>query len=119
VNERFSEHRLQVSLDACRPHYAEQGFPKAQLSLRAEKEPHQARLTILLDIDEGPPLLISDLKLDGVTAFSIDMLLERFSVRVGQPLNSDRLGADLAWLQGQYQRAGYLTMRLRRASDRA
>jgi hypothetical protein len=41
-------------------------------------------------------LLISDLKLDGVSAFPIDMLLERFSVRVGQPLNSDRLGGYLA-----------------------
>jgi outer membrane protein insertion porin family len=112
VEERFSEHRLQVSLDAFRQYYAEQGFPEAQVIWRAEKAANQTRVTVFLDIDEGPPLLINELKLDGVTAFPTDALLERFKVRVGQPLNTDRLSSDLERLQGQYQRAGYLTIRL-------
>jgi outer membrane protein insertion porin family len=112
VEERFSEHRLRVSLDAFRQYYAEQGFPEAQVTWRAEKATDQAGVTVFLDIDEGPPLLITELKLDGVTAFPTDALLEHFNVRVGQPLNADRLRDDLERLQGQYQRAGYLTMRL-------
>ena len=112
VNERFSEHRLQVSLEAFRQYYAEQGFPEAQVTWRAEKSADQAHVTVFLDIDEGPPLRITELRLDGVTAFPIDGLLERFKVRGGEPLNTGLLSGDLERLQGQYQRAGYLTMRL-------
>jgi outer membrane protein insertion porin family len=112
VEERFSEHRLRVSLDALRQYYTEQGFPEAQVAWRAEQVTEQAGVTVFLDIDEGPPLLITELQLDGVTAFPIDVLLERFKVRIGQPLNTERLSGDLERLQGQYHRAGYLTMRL-------
>ncbi len=112
VDERFSEHRLQVSLEAFRQYYAELGFPEAQVTWRAEKLANQSRVTVFLDIDEGPPVLVNALTLEGVTAFPIDALLERFNVRVGQPLNTERLSGDLERLQGQYQRAGYLTMRL-------
>lgn len=110
--ERFSEHRLRVSLEALQQYYAEQGFPAAQVIWRTEKATKEGRVTVVLDIDEGAPSLITELKLEGVTAFPIDALLERFNVRVGHPLNTERLSGDLERLQGQYQRAGYLTMRL-------
>lgn len=113
VEERFSAHRLQVSLDTFRQYYAEQGFPDAQVTWRAENTANQDWVTVFLDIAEGPPLLITELKLTGVTAFPIDALLGRFKVRVGQPLNTDRLSGDLERLQGQYRRAGYLTVRLK------
>jgi outer membrane protein insertion porin family len=112
VDERFSEHRLQVSLEAFRQFYAEQGFPEAKISWRAEKSADQTRVTIVLDIIEGPPLVIAELTLDGITAFPVDQLVERFKVRVGQPLNTERLSGDLERLQGWYRRAGYLTMRV-------
>jgi outer membrane protein insertion porin family len=112
VQERFSEHRLRVSLEAFRRYYAERGFPSAQVTWRAEQTTDQTGVTVYLDIDEGPPLLITELRLDGVTAFPIDTLLARFNVRVGQPLNIEHLSGDLERLQGQYQGAGYLTMRL-------
>jgi outer membrane protein assembly factor BamA len=110
--ERFSEHRLRVSLEALQQYYAEQGFPEAQVTWRPEKATNEGRVTVFLDIDEGAPLLITELKLEGVTAFPIDALLERFKVRLGHPLNTERLSGDLERLQGQYQRVGYLTLRL-------
>jgi outer membrane protein insertion porin family len=112
VQERFSEHRLRVSLEALQHYYAEQGFPSAQVSWRAEQTTNQTGVTVRLNIDEGPPLLITALKLDGVSAFPIESLLARFQIRVGQPLNTERLNGDLERLQGQYRGAGYLTMRL-------
>jgi outer membrane protein insertion porin family len=118
LQERFSEHRLRVSLEAFQQYYAEQGFPSAQVTWRTEKTTDQTGVTVYLDIDEGPPLLITELKLDGVTAFPIDALLARFNVRVGQPLNTERLSGDLERLQGQYLGAGYLTMRLEGPSIR-
>ena len=65
VEERFSEHRLRVSLEAFRQYYAEQGFPSAQVTWRAEKTTDQTGVTVYLEIDEGPPLLITEIKLDG------------------------------------------------------
>src|SRR5918992_1064795 len=101
----------QVRLDAFRQFYAEQGFPQAKVSWRAEPSADQTRVTIVLDIDEGPPLLVTELKFEGVTAWSVDDLLARFKVRVGQPLNTERLSGDLERLQERYRRAGYRPMR--------
>jgi outer membrane protein insertion porin family len=116
VEEPFSEHCLRVSLEAFRQYYAEQGFPSAQITWHAEKTTDQTRVTISLEIDEGPPLLITEVNLEGVTAFPVDALLARFHVRVGQPLNTEQLSGDLEQLQAQYQGAGYLTMRFEEPS---
>lgn len=112
VEERFSEHRLQVSLEAVRRFYAEQGFPQATVTWRTQLSEDLTRATIFLDIQEGPPLVVDAIRLTGVTAFRAEELLQPFKVHPGQPLNTERLSGDLERLQGRYQRAGYLTMRL-------
>jgi outer membrane protein insertion porin family len=112
VDELFSEHRLKTSLEALRQFYAEQGFPQAMLSWRVEKSNDLTKATIFIEIDEGPPLVIADMRLEGAAAFPAGELLDKFKVRVGQPLNAERLSGDLERLQGRYQRAGYLMMRI-------
>jgi outer membrane protein insertion porin family len=112
VDALFSEHRLKISLETLRQFYAEQGFPQARLTWRVEKSSDLTQATIFIDIDEGPPLVIADLRLEGAAAFPAEELLEKFKVRVGQALNTERLSGDLERLQGRYRREGYLVMRI-------
>jgi outer membrane protein insertion porin family len=112
VGERFSEHRLEVSREALQQFYVGQGFPQARVGWRTQSSEDLTRVTIFLHVDEGPPLVIEDIRLEGVTAFAVEELLKKFRVQPGQPLNTERLSGDLERLQGRYHRAGYLTMRL-------
>jgi outer membrane protein insertion porin family len=112
VGDRFSEHRLQGSLDAFRQFYAEQGFPQATVTWRPQLSDDHTKVTIFLDIVEGPPLTLDGIRIEGVSAFAVEELLENFKVKTGQPLNTERLSGDLERLQGRYRHAGYLTMRL-------
>jgi outer membrane protein insertion porin family len=112
IGEVFSEHRLRVSLEALRQFYAEEGYLHATLTWRVEKSADLTRAIILLAIEEGTPLLIVGIRLEGVTAFSPHELLGHFKAGVGEPLEMDRLGGDLERLQGRYRRAGYLTAQL-------
>jgi outer membrane protein assembly factor BamA len=70
IGEVFSEHRLRVSLEALRQFYAEEGYLHATLTWRVEKSADLTRAIILLAIEEGTPLLIVGIRLEGVTAFS-------------------------------------------------
>jgi outer membrane protein assembly factor BamA len=112
IGEVFSEHRLRVSLDTLRQLYEEQGYPRARLTWRVEKSADLTRATVVLTIEEGVPLLIANIGLDGVAAFSVHDLLGQFKVNVGQALDLEQLRGDLERLQGRYRREGYLTVQL-------
>ena len=58
VDERFSEHRLQVSRDAFRQLSAEQGFAEAKITGRGQKAADLTRVTIFLvgEAEVGQPL---------------------------------------------------------------
>jgi outer membrane protein insertion porin family len=112
VDERFSEQRLTASLDALRRLYHERGFPHAAVVWRAQFSEDRTAVSLFLDIDEGPPLALEAIRLQGVTGFPPEELLARFKVQPGEPLDLERLRGDLERLQGRYQRAGYLTARL-------
>ncbi|MBI3327168.1 MAG: outer membrane protein assembly factor BamA [Nitrospinae bacterium] len=112
VDELFSDHRITLSLEALRQLYAEQGFPHANLTWRLEKSDDLTQATVFLDIDEGPPLVVTDMRLEGVAAFSNKDLLGKFKVRVGTPLSTERLSGDLERLRDQYRREGYLVVRI-------
>jgi len=112
VEERFSEHRFKVSLEALEQFYGERGLPQARVRWYTQFSEDLTRVTIVLHIEEGPALVVEDIRLEGVTAFAVAELLEQFRVKPGQPLNTEHLSGDLERLQGRYRRAGYLTIRL-------
>lgn len=112
VDEIFSEHQFKISLEGLRQFYAAQGFPHATITWQIATSDDLTKARISLDITEGPPLVIEDLRLEGVTVFPVEDLLRRFKVRVGQPLSTERLSGDLERLRGRYQREGYLVVRI-------
>ena len=111
AGEPFSEHRLTVSLDALQQFYAEQGFPHATITWRLQKSDDLTEATISLTIDEGPPLEVTEIRLEEVSALSAEDLLRRFRVRSGRPLSTETLQRDLDRLRSRYRREGYLSVR--------
>ncbi len=112
VDDLFSEHQLKTSLDGLSKLYAEQGFPHTKIAWRLVKSEDLAKATIFLAIDEGLPLTVTDMRLEGITAFLQEDLLKKFKGRIGTPLNVERLNGDLETLRDRYRRAGYLVVRI-------
>lgn len=111
AGEPFSEHRLSVSLDALQQFYTEQGFPHATIAWRLQKSDDFTEATVSLTIDEGPPLEVTDIQVEGISAFSAEDLLRRFRVRPGRPLSIETLQRDLDRLRSRYRQEGYLSVR--------
>jgi len=109
----YSASDIKTGLDNLITHLKNQGHVKARiLSSRVEYTKDMRRVTILVNMDEGPITRIKKIEFDGLKNFSKLKLIEILQLKGGEPLRLKTLENGLGRILEFYRSKGYLDFRI-------
>ncbi len=96
--------------------YQKEGFLDVKV-VRAVQEDASGRITITMDISEGPRYYVDTVSLSGNQIFSEDRILEVMKeIKSGSVFSREKLGQDLADVRSMYYDEGYIFANVRDVS---
>ncbi|TAK37097.1 MAG: hypothetical protein EPO30_11130, partial [Lysobacteraceae bacterium] len=112
---RFSTQQLESDLSRIRFLYAENGFSQVQVrgTLRAASPGSREDIEVLIEIEEGPQVLIGEFAIEGAEAFSEDELRGLINADSGQPYSESMVSSDGNIILTFYLNEGYPHARFR------
>lgn len=111
---RYSQAMLEEDLGAIRELYRANGFRDVQVTARIEN-PFRGKageVAVIVEIDEGPQWLVSELSLEGVSAEHLEVVRSLLASLPGQPYSEVNIAADRDNVLDYYYSRGYLEARL-------
>lgn len=89
------------------------GFLRAKIvSIRTTYNKDRTKISILINMDEGPLTQLETVTVEGNNSFSEAQLLEAIGLESGKPLKLNELEASVVKLKQFYKNSGYLEMTL-------
>ena len=102
--------------------YRLKGFLFARFKRREVIRSPNGKIQLLLEIEEGPQSLVSEIRIRGNTVFTTEELLSRFQQKRQEPVSEAKVKADSDFLVSLYSDRGYPKMqvenRLRLSQDK-
>jgi outer membrane protein insertion porin family len=90
----FIPDRLDEDLNAVQLLYFTHGFRQTVITKDIQQNPVENTVRITIRIEEGPQTIVSDIRIEGLTAISRETALDTFQLQPGTPFRSYMLKSD-------------------------
>lgn len=90
----FDRAEFDADLQRIHAYYADHGYPNQRVNgVKVDISPDQTSVSIRVDIDEGAPVVVDDIRFEGfdVLPESVRARLSNVALKVGQPRDRDRV----------------------------
>ncbi|MES3037061.1 MAG: POTRA domain-containing protein, partial [Bdellovibrionota bacterium] len=107
----FVKEELDAAISNLKVALQNQGFLTAKIiSTRYQYNRERDRVTVYVNLDEGPLTKIAAVIFEGNTSFAVPALREQIKMEEGKPLYLNLIDESLTRVRGFYQNQGYLEM---------
>lgn len=92
--------------------YREHGFLFANLRRRDIVRIPGGKLDLRFEVEEGPQVVVSEIRLKGNKVIATDFFLQNFKAKVGEPISESKVKADSNYIIAVYSDRGYPKIQL-------
>lgn len=92
--------------------YQQKGFLFARLVRKDVQTLSNGKINIDLQIEEGPRVIVLDIRLKGNETFQSDVLMREFKLKIGEPISESKVQDDSNFMIAFYSDNGYPKVRV-------